>query len=389
MSYRGVSHLVVLLVGAFSCTAVVASEPASLCQELAAQVRQSAPAAAEKALSTGIAIAQSESPDRWGPRETAMNALLRKVLETKGFLSEEGPGSIMELEHLADTPLYMGSVVAGTAECQAAAFATFSADGVPRVLPEPAGYTGTCWNMQGSLARVLGHPAYVETGTVSSTSADALVRVSPWKGKDWAAPCQLTVEFNYTLELARQFCSEGAPCGAAGAVALGIAQTYLNYSSMQQPSMRPLDDDVVPDLIGGAAGIGGGPQAQAIVNAGWRALARRQQANLPGVSPQFSTVASVFPTFGYEGPNGGWDYGFSYVNFVLFPLLLDGRLYLGAVGHNGWGWREGTNILFAVYVAPGADQDDLVPVAGFLIERKPSALRGTVVAEGGSAIPAR
>jgi hypothetical protein len=60
VSYRGVSHLVVLLVGAFSCTAVVASEPASLCKELAAQVRQSEPAGAEKALSTGIAIAQSE-----------------------------------------------------------------------------------------------------------------------------------------------------------------------------------------------------------------------------------------------------------------------------------------------------------------------------------------
>jgi len=367
----------------------VASQPASLCQELAAQVRQSAPAGAEKALSTGIAIAQSESPDRWGPQETAMNTVLRKALETKGGLSEQDPGQVMELEHLADTPLYLGSAVAGTAHCQTAAFATFSADGVPRVLLDPAGYTGTCWNMQGSLARVLGHPAYVETGTVSSTSADALVRVTPWTGKDWAAPCQLTVEFNYTLELARRFCSEGAPCAAAGAVALGIAQRYVNYSAMQQPSMRPLDDAVVPDLIGGAAGIAGGPQAQAIVNAGWRTLARRQQANLPGASPQFSTVASVFPTFGYQGPNGGWDYGFSYVNFVLFPLLLDGRLYLGAIGHNGWGWREGTNILFAVYVPPGADQDDLVPLAGFLIERKPSALRGTVVAEGGSAIPAR
>ncbi len=389
MSYRGVSHLVVLLVGALSCSAVVASEPASLCQELAAQVRQSAPAGAEKALNTGIALAQPEPPDRWGPRETAMNAVLRKALETKGGLSEQDPGQVMELEHLADTPLYLGSAVAGTAECQTVAFATFSADGVPRMLSDPAGYTGTCWNMQGSLASVLGHPAYVETGTVSSTSADALVRVSPWTGKNWAAPCQLTVEFNYTLELARRFCSEGAPCGPAGAVALGIAETYLNHTAVQQLFMRPLDDDVVPDLSGGAAGIGGGPQAQAIVDAGWRALARRQQANLPGVSPQFSTVASVFPTFGYEGPNGGWDYGFSYVNFVLFPLLLDGRLYLGAVGHNGWGWREGTNILFAVYAAPGADQDDLVPVAGFLIERKPSALRGTVVAEGGSAIPAR
>ncbi len=49
------------------------------------------------------------------------------------------------------------------------------------------------------------------------------------------------------------------------------------------------------------------------------------------------------------------------------------------------GWREGSNILFAVYLAPDAEQDHLVPVAGFVIERKPSLLKGTVVAEGGSA----
>jgi hypothetical protein len=91
-------------------------------------------------------------------------------------------------------------------------------------------------------------------------------------------------------------------------------------------------------------------------------------------------------TLGHDVPNGGWDYGFSYVNFVLIPLMLEGRLYLGAVGHNGVGRREGANILFAVYVAPGADRDDLVPLAGCLVESKPSGLRGTVVAEGGSAI---
>jgi hypothetical protein len=242
--------------------------------------------------------------------------------------------------------------------------------------------------MQGSFARVLGHPAYVESGTVSSTSADAVVRVTPWTGNDWAAPCQLTVEFNYTLKLAQQFCSDAAPCRAAAAIAPDIARGYVTYSAMRQPPMRPIDDDVVPDFIGGA-GIAGGPQAQAVVNAGWHVLKRRQQNDLPGVSPLYGTMSSVFPTFGQEAPNGVWDYGFSYVNFALFPVMLDGRLYLGAVGHNGVGWREGPNILFAVYAAPGADQDDLVPLAGFLIERKPSGLKGTLVAEGGSAIPTR
>ena len=129
---KSLPNLVVLLLGASSFTAVVAAEPASLCQELAKHVRQLAPTDTEKALSTGLVIAQPEPPDRWGPREKAMNARLRKALETKGALSEEGPGSVMELEHLPDTSVYMGSVVAGTAECQTAAFATLTPDGVGR-----------------------------------------------------------------------------------------------------------------------------------------------------------------------------------------------------------------------------------------------------------------
>ncbi len=315
-----------------------------------------------------------------------MNARLRKVLEAKGALSEDGWGPDMELDQLPHTSVFMGSVVAGTAECQTAAFATLSSDGVERVLPEPAGYTGTCWNMHGSLATVLGHPAYVESGTVSPTSADAVVRVTPWTGHDWAAPCQLTVEFNYTLKLAQQFCNEAAPCHATASIAPDIARAYVAYSALSQPPMRSIDEDKVPDFIG-AAGIANGPQAQAVVNAGWHALKRRLQTEYPGISPVYGLMASVFPTFGHEAPNGVWDYGFSYVNFVLVPLMLDGQLYLGAVGHNGVAWREGSNILIAVYNAPSADQDDLVPLAGIVIERKPWILKGTVVAEGASALP--
>jgi hypothetical protein len=262
------AHLVVFLLSASSCTATAAAEPASLCREMAVRIPQSAPADTEQALNTWIVTAQPEPPDRWGPRETAMNARLRKVLEAKGALSEDGWGPDMEFDQLPHTSVFMGSVVAGTAECQTAAFAMLSSDGVERVLPEPAGYTGTCWNMHGSLATVLGHPAYVESGTVSSTSADAVVRVTPWTGHDWAAPCQLTVEFNYTLTLAQQFCSDAVPCRAAASIAPDIARRYVAYRAPRKPPMRSIDDDMVPDFIG-AAGIVDGPRAQALVNAGW------------------------------------------------------------------------------------------------------------------------
>jgi len=63
--------------------------------------------------------------------------------------------------------------------------------------------------------------------------------------------------------------------------------------------------------------------------------------------------------------------------------------YLGAAGHNGVGWREGSRTLVAIYEAPGTDQRDLIPLAGFAVDRIPNGLKGTVVAEGGSAVPAR
>jgi hypothetical protein len=69
--------------------------------------------------------------------------------------------------------------------------------------------------------------------------------------------------------------------------------------------------------------------------------------------------------------------------------MLDGHLYLGAVGHNGVGWREGARTLIAVYAVPGPEQRDLVPLAGFAVDRVPNGLKGTLVAEGGSAVPAR
>ncbi len=383
------SYRLAFILGVAPWAVTMAAQPSSsLCREVAAQVRHSTFESAQKALAAAIVAPEQVPPARWGPRDRVMDGRLRKALETEGALSDNRDGSIMEFEHLPDTSIYMGSVDAGTAHCQTAAFATLSRDGLGRIVPARAGYTGVCWNMHGSLARVLGLPAYVESGTVESTSADVVVRVTPWTGHDWATPCQLTVEFNYTLEMTQRFCSNAAPCRAAASIAPDIARAYVAYSARQPLPMRSLDEQTVPDFIG-AAGIASGDEAQAVANAGWHVLERRQRAQYPGTPSFFGTMASIFPTFGHEAPNGVWDYSFSYANFVLFPLMLDGRLYLGAVGHNGVAWRDGSDILFAVYTAPGADQEDLVPLAGFVVERNPTVSKGTVVAEDGSAIPAR
>jgi len=389
MTMRLLHCVAAVALGASPLATAATPEPPSLCQQLAAQVWQS-PTAVDGSLSPWVAPIEADDPSKWGPHAVAANALLRSALEAHGLLTSSGPGSILELEQLPGTDVYMGSTVAGTAHCQSSMFAEVGADGSARALPEPEGYTGPCWNMHGNLGTVLGKPAYIETGTVSSTTEDKVTRVTPWTADGWGRACQLTVELNYKFELRQQFCGDqAAVCPAAGAMALDVARDYFGYRQRPAPRMKPIDrDQQVPDfhyLHGGAMS----PQGIAAVTDAWHILARQNQTQYPGAPLLYGLRTSVFPTFGYHAANDVWDYSFSYVDFALFPLMLDGHLYLGAVGHNGVGWREGSRTLIAVYEAPGTEQRDLIPLAGFAVDRVPNGLKGTVVAEGGSAVPAR
>jgi len=103
---------------------------------------------------------------------------LRNALDARGLLP--APDSVVELQHLPGTQVYMGRTVAGTAECQSSTFAEVEPDGSARALPEPPGYTAPCWNVQGNLGTVSDRPAYIETGTVSSTTNGTVTRVTPW-----------------------------------------------------------------------------------------------------------------------------------------------------------------------------------------------------------------
>ena len=375
------------LVPAAPLAAAATAEAPSLCQQLAAQVRQ-VPAPVWKSAGSpnlSVATVKAVAPREWGPHETAVYPFLRHALDTRELLP--APDAVVELQHLPGTQVYMGRSVAGTAECQSSTFAEVGTDGSARALPEPAGYTAPCWNVQGNLGTVFDRPAYIETGTVSSTTDDTVTRVTPWTAAGWGRACQVTVELNYRFELRKQFCGDQPLCFAAGAIAVDVAREYFAYRQQPSPQMNPIDPyQQVPDFRYPHS-VATSQEGSAAVRVAWRMLARQHQ--VPDWALNYTLYTSVFPTFGYRAPNDGWDYSFSYVDFALFPLILDGRLYLGAVGYNGVGWREGSRILFAVYEVPSPGQPDLNPLAGFAVERVPDGLKGTAVAEGASAVPAR
>lgn len=374
-----------VVVAAFGIMPLVAAASAgslSLCQQLATHVRKSAPEiwGSGRFLKPWVELTKDSDPNAWGAREAAANAILRHALEANGSASAY---SVVDIGHLPGTQVYMASTVAGSADCQTSMFAEIDSSGSGRILPRPGGYTGPCWNVQGSLGTVLGHPAYVELGTLSMTTDDML-RITPWTGRAWGPVCQLTIRLNYELRLGRQFCGNQSVCRAANAIAIDVAREYEAFSSLPSSPMRAIAPDIqVPDFSYQRSDTVASEEPIAVTRA-WHVLARQAQAKYPGAGLDYAVDTSVFPTFGERG--AVFKYSYSYGEFALFPLMLDGHLYVGAVGHNGVGWREGTHILFAVYEVPASGQNDLIPLAGFCIDRVPDGLNRAEVATGRHAL---
>ncbi len=349
----------------------------SLCDQLAARAHQASAVTWKSGQWLQPWVAVSKAIDRrWGANEGAVYDLLKSEFARRwGF---EGP-FVLELEHLPRTRVYMGFNVSGVLDCQNSLFAAIGIDGSAHALPAPGGYTAPCQSVSGNLGSAFGRPAYIETGTLSSTTDDALTRIAPWTGRGWGPICKLTVHFNYELELKRQFCADRSTCGAGRAVAIDVAREYLSYIRLRPDPPTTLVGDKLVPAFSLSPHATGGRQGTVVVARAWRIVGRQ------GAPYQFDV--SEFPTFGFHTVNDAWRYSFSYVDFAIFPLMLSGHVYVGAVGHNGFAWREGKHILFAVYEAPAHGQIRLTPISGFVVDRAPISIKKIIVRDSAAPAP--
>jgi hypothetical protein len=385
---RIVACVAVATLGMLQLTRAAVPQP-SLCRRLASKV-QRAPfhvAPGRNPLKPWLFSAKAEWPLTVGSAQSAANSLLRHTLEAKGFMAHRQPA---ELEHLPGTDVYMLGTMGGSAECQTAAFAKAARGTKALLLPNPKGYTAPCWNVHGQLATVLGEPAYVELGTVSMTDPDTLVRVTPWvKNMGWGRPCQLAFRMQREFRLTKRFCGNHAVCRAAGSVAVNIARAYFAYRHLpKQPKISFGPYNRVPNFSYPPQNGAGVPLSAAVSRA-WHLLMKSEQTRSPGASRLYSLLTAKFPVFGHRQADDGWSDTFSYVDFALFSVTLNRRHYLGAVGLNGIGWKEGSNTLFAVYELPTPVARKLTPLAGFVITRSAIAVKDLIVTEGNAAMPAR
>jgi hypothetical protein len=174
---------------------------------------------------------------------------------------------------------------------------------------------------------VYGRSAYLDGGALSDHNADTTYKISPWTGTGWGPDCKLTLKFQAGFVLTQRHCADRAICDNAAAEALAMASAYRAYR--EQDGRRPHDQDRFRF----------GPSASADAEAAIERVLGRVK---------FNTETADFPAFGYKDPYASTP-GFSDSGFQYFPIRLAGRWYVGAIGHDGIGWRESGRTLIGVY----------------------------------------
>jgi hypothetical protein len=163
-----------------------------------------------------------------------------------------------------------------------------------------------------------------------------VMTVYPWTGQAWGAACRLSLTFRPVFTLRRSYCGDRDVCRRGAKVATRIAAAYARQEVRR----------------GHPPFVFGPPAPKAAQEAALRArLALKTGAR-----------QIAFPAFQPGDPGDGPFH--IYDDQDLFPRVIAGRLYVGAIGHGGIGWRTNGPTLLAIFAeADGA----LTPLAGYSI----------------------
>jgi hypothetical protein len=254
------------------------------------------------------------------------------------LLGNEGGGYRVFIERFPKTNIYLAYNVQGTADCQYFAFVAAAEGQPPQLIASPvhSDEGDFCWTSAGSAGTVFGQPAFVETDgfDVAQPAVDT-VKIWPWSDSGWGLGCQLRLSYQTVERLTERFCGDVAACRRVAPLAVAIAEAHRRSRKIGEPFHFGV---AAPAVATGAV------------------------AHIAAALPQSTTTE--FPTFGTTAKTRFTD--FSYEDFDLFPLTVDGVTYAAAIGYGGVGWRRIGDALLAVYEIRG---DQLYPVASFVIAR--------------------
>jgi len=318
---------------------------ATSCDRLAAHARKLPDSAwknGDKALAPVLEL------DELRPPATPLEKSLARLPAARS-LADPMNGAL-GIGRLAGSDLYLLSSAQGTLHCQVFVLVRAAPGWRPRTVATPGnlGDGDQCWGNSATFGKVAGEPLFIVHDAIDDTDSKAAFNLRPFDGHAFGPACQVTLTFRSDYALTERHCGDAAVCAAAGDIARKVA---LAYNRAREGGA---------DGAGFTYGLAGAGQAAAV-----KAFLAAQD------SPP--TWTPDFPAFGKEASD---DHPISYSGFALFPLKLAGRDLVGATGHEGVGWREGENTLFAVYALKDGV---LSPLAGFVFTRSLAGLESATV----------
>jgi hypothetical protein len=322
----------------------------SVCQQLverAQALKNQAWADGSKALFPALQINEAKRAPTKGVEATVANdPAILEAIDT-----QDGQWTVF-VDHMAGSNLYAASTSKGTLHCQTYAFARARPGGPVTVVDGPSGPVlggeagDLCWTRTANFGRVLGQPAFIEHGANDQATDDEDLRITPWADGRWSPACTLKLRFWPVFTISQRHCGDSTVCAVADKDVLAIASAYYQFRQSERDSTDfqysgAVSGKVPPDIERALQMLG--PDSEAL--------------ELPTFSAKADSAETAV---------------FSYSGLSYFPLTLNGRTYVAAIGHEGVGWRESATTLFAIYTVKG---DDLVPEAGYAIDRTIGGLK--------------
>lgn len=255
------------------------------------------------------------------------------------------PVSVM---HAPRTSLYMAQAIAGSGACQALLFVTAGRSGRVRVVRMPPGAATLCARdgQIGTLATVLGRPAYVEylqRDVFGFPGCSAHITV--WRRGGWGGSCRITVQLTHRYALAQRFCNtERKVCSAAAAAAVAQGERYHAYRNRMLDAPR---GGFVP-VPRFQSGLHVSAHLRALV-AQVRRIRRSEIHDLRSSSGGPAQVPAI--------------YGYYPHDMVFLPLRLAGGVYVAGLGALSWPGHA----MFVLYGTPRRHSSALRALAGFVL----------------------
>ena len=290
--------------------------------------------------------------------------------------------SFPTIESLPGTALAMISAYAGSGDCLQYQFFERKRGGAVRLLGSPPVESDLCSlaGTSGSLATVMGNPAFIVYGSDNPDTIGTRLNIIPWKATYWGQACHVSIQWLHRYPVRQQYCGpDRAVCVAARKVAPAVERRYRRYSTEQTVyfneigrfSMRGFRFQNTPTARGRALVA----RARHIGMSRVTAAERRGDTHL---SPDVFSADVAF-----------------------FPLHLDGKLYVASatsiissqsllrwivpaaqdyfvkVGRNR---NDGS--LLVVYRAPRARSRRLVPLAVLSMHSRTSGIKSIEAGDG-------